>query len=143
GLYEVSVKPADNLAELLAAQRLIDITPVADNILLNGQQVRIIHSPFDSGGAIQVFDKDPDTVGRVLEANPFIFDLYPTIPLDTHSASVPTGRRPDFTITISLYAPGSDIPKTYQQTYKGLPNDALVVIPFDDGPAQSARIYIE
>jgi hypothetical protein len=143
GFYVMSLRPADNIDELLEAQRIKDITPVEESLQLNGQQVQVLHSPFDSGGLIHIFDQDPDTLARVLRANPFVFDINPATPIDTNSVSIQTGSLPNFTITISLYAPGSDTPEIYQNTYEGLPNDPLVTIPFDKGPSTSARIYIE
>jgi hypothetical protein len=143
GFYVLSLQPANNIDELLEAERIKNITPIEESVEINGQQVRVLHSPFDSGGLIHVFDLDPDTLARVMTANPFVFDLYPPTPIDTHSVTIQTGSLPNFTVTISLYAPGSDTPQIYQQTFQGLPSDPLVTIPFDKGPASSIRIYIE
>jgi hypothetical protein len=143
GFYVMSLRPADNIDELLEAERLKNITPVEESVQIGDQLVSVLHSPFDSGGLIHVFDQDPDTLARVLTANPFVFDINPAVPIDTNSVSIQTGSLPNFTITISLYAPGSDTPEIYQNTYEGLPADPLVTIPFDRGPATSARIYIE
>ncbi len=143
GFYIMSLRPADNIDELLEAEILKNITPVEESAQLNGQQVRVWHSPFDSGGLVHIFDQDPDTLARVLRANPFVFDITPPTPIDTNSVSIHTGSLPDFTVTISLYAPGSDTPQIYENTYQGLPADPLVTILFDKGPSTSARIYIE
>jgi hypothetical protein len=143
GFYVMSLQPADNIAELLEAERLKNITPVEESVQIGDQLVRVLHSPFDSGGLIHIFDQDPDTLARVLTANPFVFDINPPTPINTNSVLIQTGSLPNFTITISLYAPGSDTPEIYQNTYEGLPADPLVTIPFDKGPATSARIYIE
>jgi hypothetical protein len=143
GFYVMSLRPADNIGELLEAERLKNITPVEESVQIGDQLVRVLHSPFDSGGLIHIFDQDPDTLARVLTANPFVFDINPPTPINTNSISIQTGSLPNFTVTISLYAPGSDTPEIYQNTYEGLPSDPLVTIPFDKGPATSARIYIE
>jgi hypothetical protein len=143
GFYITSVSPSDTLSEILAAERIKNITPVEDTVEINGQQVRVVHSPFDSGGLVHIFDDDPDTLVRVLEANPFSFDLYPPTPLDTNGVVIQTASLPDFTVTISLYATEADAPQIYTETFKNLPNDPVVTMTFDRGPSKSARIYIE
>jgi hypothetical protein len=79
----------------------------------------------------------------VLEANPFTFDLYPTTPINTQGIIIQTGSLEKFTVTVSLYAPGSTAPVTYTHTFTNLPPDPLVTMPFDNGPAIASRIYIE
>jgi len=143
GFYIVTVHPADNLDEIIAAENVKNRTPVEDSVNINGQAVRVLHSPLDSGALIHIFDSNPDTLARVMEANPFTFDLYPPTPMDTHSVVIQTGSLPDFTVTISLYAAGSTTPQIYSETFKNLPPDPLVTMDFDKGPAKSSRIYIE
>jgi hypothetical protein len=143
GFYLITLKLADNIDEIIAAEKIKNRTPVEDVMQLNGQEVRTLHSPFDAGELKNVFDDNPDTLAKVLEANPLVFDLYPPTPIDTRSAVIQTGSLPDFTVTISLYEPGADVPVTYTETFVNLPPDPLVTMDFGDGPATSARIYIE
>jgi hypothetical protein len=143
GFYVITLKVADNIEQIIAAEQESERKPIEESMNLNGQNVRIIHSPLGSGRLDDIFDDNPDSLARVLLANPFTFDLYPTQAIDTHSVTIQTGSLPNFTVTISLYAPGSDEPTIYTQTYKDLPPDPLVNINFDKGPAKSGRIYIE
>jgi hypothetical protein len=143
GFYVIMLKVSDNIDQIIANEHKIERQPVEDTMLLNEQTVRVIHSPLGSGRLEDIFDNNPDTLARVLEANPFTFDLYLTTPINTNSIVVQTGSLTDFTVTVKLYASGATDPVTYTQTYKGLPPDPLVTFPFDKGPAVSARIYIE
>jgi hypothetical protein len=143
GFYLITLKLADNIDEIIAAEKVKNRTPVEDVMQLNGQEVRTLHSPFDAGELKNVFDDNPDTLAKVLEANPLVFDLYLPTPIDTRSAVIQTGSLPDFTVTISLYEPGADVPVTYTETFVNLPPDPLVTMNFGDGPSKSARIYIE
>jgi hypothetical protein len=143
GFYVITLKVSDNIDQIISAENEVERQPVEDTMLLNGQNIRVIHSPLGSGRIDDVFDNNADSLARVLQANPFIFDLYPTIPLDTQSVAIQTGSLPDFTVTISLYAPGASTPVTYTQTFKGLPPDPSITMTFDKGPAKSVRIYIE
>jgi hypothetical protein len=143
GFYVLTLNIADKIDEIIAAENEKNRTPVEDTISLNGQSVRIIHSPLGSGRLEDIFDNNPDSLARVLEANPFILDLYPTTPINTNSMVIQTGSLVKFTVTISLYAPNTTDPVTYTQTFTDLPPDPLVTMTFDKGPASSARIYIE
>ncbi|MGC1377303.1 MAG: hypothetical protein WA821_13820 [Anaerolineales bacterium] len=146
--YVITLKPASNIADILVQQHAQNRNPVEDTMVLNGQTIRVRHSPLGSGAMADIFDNDPDTLSRVLEANPFYIDLYPIPPIDTHSVFIKTGSLHNYTITIRLYAPGSGQPVEYTQTYQDqpdhdLPPDPQVTIVFDKGPAQSDRIEIE
>lgn len=143
GFYVVSLKPVENINEILAAEKIKNRTPVEDILKANDQEIRVLHSPFGSGELVHVFDSNPDTLVRVLEANPFVFDIYLPISIDTHSVSIQTGSILDFTITVSLYASGTSTPEIYTQTFKNLPPDPEVAFTFDKGPTKSSRIYIE
>jgi hypothetical protein len=143
GFYVLTLKVSDNIDQIIAAENQMERQPVEDTITSMGQTLRILHSPLGSGRLEDVFDDNPDSLARVRLANPFTFDIYPTTPINTQSVIIQTGSLPDFTVTISLYAPGESAPITYTQTYKGLPPDPLVTIPFDKGPARAERIYIE
>jgi hypothetical protein len=83
-----------------------------------------------------------------LEANPYVIDMYPLTPVDTHSMFIKTGSLHDLTITIRLYAPGATEPVEYVLSYKDLPDEPLKPDPefnisFDRGPEKAQRIYIE
>jgi hypothetical protein len=143
GFYVISLSVADDIDQIISAQQKLEVTPVEDTITLNDQTVRIIHSPLGGGSLQDVFDKNPDTLAKVIRANPFLFDLYLPAPIDTQNVVIQTGSLSSFTVTVSLYAPGATDPVTYTQTFQGLPPDPLVTMNFDKGPVKSARITIE
>lgn len=143
GFYVLSLKASDNIDQLLAEEHLKNITPVEDSITLNGHDIKIIHSPLGSGRLEDIFDNNPDTLARVIEANPFVLDLYPSNQLDTHSILIQTGSLTKFTITIILYGTDPNLSTTYTHTYDNLPPDPIVSMTFDNGPFKSSRIYIE
>jgi hypothetical protein len=143
GFYVITLKVSDNIDQIIAAEQQVERQPVEDTMILNGKTMRVIHSPLGGGSLEDVFDNNPDSLAKVIQANPFIFDIYPTTPIDTQSVIIQTGSLPDFTVNISLYAASATDPVIYTQTYKGLPPDPLVTIPFDKGPAKSVRVYME
>jgi hypothetical protein len=143
GFYVITLNVSANIDQIVSTQQATERMPVEDTILLNGQTVHVIHSPLGSGSLMDIFDSNPDTMARVLLANPFTFALYLPTPINTQSVIIQTGSLANFTINISLYAPGALEPVTYSQTFQNLPADPLVTINFDKGPSQSSRIYIE
>jgi hypothetical protein len=143
GFYVLTLRVSDNIEQIIAAEKEAQRHPVEDTMSLNGQNIRVIHSPLGSGRIEDMLDNDPDSLARVMLANPFLIDLYPTTPINTSSLILQTGSLPNFTVTISLYAPGSSTPVNYTQTFLNLPPDPLVNILFDKGPATSERIKIE
>lgn len=143
GFYVLTLSVADNVDEIIAAQQALAVTPVEDVLVLQDQRVRIIHSPLGSGSLEDIFDADPETLARVMQANPCLFDLYYPAPTATHSVVIQTGSLPDFTVKVSLYAPGAAAPTVYTQTFQGLPPDPLVTLNFDRGPAASVRMTVE
>ena len=143
GFYLISLKASANIDEIIATEFEENRKPVEDSLELNGQTFRVIHSPIGSGRLEDVFDNDPLTFARVKSANPFFFDLYPPAPISTHGIVVQTGAMPDFTLTVSLYAPGATEPVVYTRTCKNLPADPQVTMSFANGPEKSALITIE
>lgn len=148
GFYVLKLKPAANIAEIMAQQYAADRTPVEDTMNYNGQTIRVRHSPLGSGSMDNIFDNDPDSLSRVLEANPFYIDLYPTTPIEAHSVFIKTGSLHDYTITIRLYPLGGGPTVEYTQTYKDepgkeIPPDPGVTILLDKGPDKAERIEIE
>jgi hypothetical protein len=148
GFYVVTMRPADNIQEILAQQHAENRTPIENTMNFNGESIRVIHSPLGSGSLESVFDTDPDSLVRVEEANPFFIAVYPNTPIDTHSVLIKTGSLHNYTITIRLYPAGGGEPVEYVQTYadeegKELPPDPEQTIVFDRGPEKSERIEIE
>ena len=143
GFYLVTIEYPDNIQQIIANEHEARRKPVEDTVTINGQVIKMLHSPIGGGNIMDTFDDNPETLTRVTEANPYVFDLYPDPPLTTNSLVVQTGSLSDFTVTVELYAPGAAEPVTYSETFKGLPPDPLVTLNFDRGPAKSSRIYLE
>ncbi len=148
GFYVITVKPAENIDEIMNAQHAVNRTPIEDTMDFNGQPTRVRYSPLGSGSISTLFDTDPDSLSRVLEANPFYIDIYPNVPIDTNSVFIKTGSLHNYTITIRLYPVGGGPAVEYVQTYqdepgKDLPPDPEITINFDKGPGKSSRVEIE
>ena len=143
GFYILTLHAVDNLDELLKAEHEAKIKPIEDDALINSVTYQVWHSPFGMGQISDVFDTDPNTLIRGLEANPLVLDLHPASPQVVHGITFKLGSMPKFTITISLYAPQSESPIEYKQTFTNLPGEQEFSMNFDRGPAQVSRILIQ
>ncbi len=143
GFYVITLQTANNIEEILANEHKKNQLPVEDNVSINGIPSRVLHSPLGSGRLEDVFDNNPDTLARVLEANPFLFDIFPASPIDTNSIGIQTGSLTTFTVSVNLYAPDSSEPIKYIKTFTNLPPDPKIEMIFDKGPAKSGHVTIE
>ena len=142
GFYFGRLAYADDLEQLLTQEREERSRPVVGQVVLDGQNVEIRHSIFDAGQLSDLFDGDPFTLARGLEANPLVLDFAFSEPRRIVGLSATFGSM-DFTLKAQLYAEGGSEPNTYQQTFSGQPPDPTVELGFDGGPANVTRLRLE
>jgi hypothetical protein len=142
GFYVINLAFSDNIDAIMAEQKAERSKPVEENFEWDGQSVRVVHSPLGGGQLSDLMDGHPETLAKSLDTNPFTLDYYFSTAIPTSSIDIQTGSFADFTVTVRLYAPNSNQPVEYSQTFKGLPPDPLVSIPFSGGPAQADHIFI-
>lgn len=75
GFYFVRLKYVDNIDEILSAEQSARSILQEATLSIDGKPVRIRYSMLDMGAIELIFDGDPQTVARTLEANPFIIEL--------------------------------------------------------------------
>ncbi len=143
GFYFITLQTVSNIEAIIAAEHEKNRTPIEEQAVYQGIKLKVLHSPFGIGSIENVFDSDSFTLVRSLEANPFLFDIYPEKPIATNSINIQTGTQKLFTVTISLYPVNSSVPVTYKRTFSGLPTDPVISFIFDKGPKISSRIKIE
>jgi hypothetical protein len=102
-----------------------------------------VHSRLEAGQIPDIFDGDSVTLIRGLEANPLVLDFHFSQPRTMSGLTAIFGAMDDFTVTISLYAPGSDNPVAYSQNYRGLPPDPKVEWTFNNDPQPVIRAEID
>ena len=135
---------ADNVEAIFAAEREARRQPVTEPLDLHGQTVTVTHSAFGSGLVQHIFDGDPFTLVRGLEANPLrVFVDYPAPQPNPGVITFTLGSMSDFSLTAQLYAPDSTEPVTYTQRYQGYPDDPTAVLALGPEPAQYVRVILE
>jgi hypothetical protein len=75
GFYFVRLDYLENASELFAVDRLKRQELATSYVRVLDQDIEVRHSQLDMGSVAQMFDGNPDTVGRGLEANPFRLEL--------------------------------------------------------------------
>lgn len=138
----VRMEYVDNISEIFQQERDERAKPVTDIVSINGQDVTVIHSQFDSGSPKDMFDNDAYTLARGRDANPLRVEfVYPTPrPITSLFASFGQMR---FRIKVSLYAPGSDTPVVFEQTSNSDAPIPEITMQFDGAPAQVRRADVE
>jgi 4-amino-4-deoxy-L-arabinose transferase-like glycosyltransferase len=120
GFYFVRLRYADNADEVFEAERAARRVLQESNIIIDDQPVKIRYSFLDTDTPDEaialLFDDDPFTFTKTLEANPFVLELtYPeTKTINEFSIIVGSSNA---TITLTGYAEEGAEPITY--TFKG------------------------
>ncbi len=80
GFYFVRLRYVADIQAILEAEREARRQLQEDEIILEGQAVRVRHSMLDMGPIQAIFDENLRSVARTFEANPFILELsYPDL----------------------------------------------------------------
>lgn len=142
GFYFVRLAYSADADAIFATEREARRRPVEEQVELDGQLVTVVHSPFGGGDIHHIVDGDSFTLARGLEANPLVLDFHLPQPRTLSGVMVTLGSMDNFTLTINLYAPGTEAPVVYIENYLGLPHDPQVKMSFDHGPGSVIRIEI-
>jgi 4-amino-4-deoxy-L-arabinose transferase-like glycosyltransferase len=143
GFYFVRMEYSDQAEAAFAREREARSRPVEESLEIDGETYRIEHSVFDSGELFHVFDKDPYTLARGMEANPLLLDITLPSPRNVSGLDLTTGSM-DIGLAVALYHPGSEEPMELEESFKDLPDDPTVSLDFpaDLGPVQRIRLLI-
>ncbi len=142
GFYFVRLAYVDNVDALFAADQAARLQPVTDVISLDGENVTVTHLQFEAGRIQDLFDGDTFTLVRFIEANPVYFEMTFPSPHHIGGLALDTGTM-DYTLTVSLYASENAGPIVYTQTYRNLPSDPHVELPFPNAPETVKKMRIE
>lgn len=143
GFYVVRMKYADNIDEIFAAEKAARSQLIEEDITLDGQTIHVNYSRIDGGNLQNIFDGDPYTLMRGLEANPMIVQLEFPVARTLTGLDLTTATMTDFTVTIKLYGQDSVNPVIYEQNFKNLPSDPTTNFNFDRGPENVKKLVVE
>jgi hypothetical protein len=143
GFYFVRMEYSNQAEELFAREREERSLPVVESLEVDGEMLRIEHSLFDSGEILHVFDKDPYTMARGMEANPLLLDITFPSPRSLSGLDLTTGSM-DIGLAAALYPAGEDGPVEIEESYTDLPDDPTVSLSFPAnlGPVKRVRLWV-
>jgi hypothetical protein len=142
GFYFATLAYASNLDQILDEERKARARPVVETIDLAGQKVQISHSQFDMGRLQDLFDGDPFSLARGLEANPLVFDFTFPSPRPISGLTMRFGTM-EFKLTARLYADAASAPQVYEYTAPTARPDPVAEMTFDRGPQTISRLRLE
>lgn len=118
GFFFVRLEYADNIDDLLAQEQEARRVLQEGTVTIDGQDVAVRYSMLDMGNIQNVFDGDPTSLVRTLEANPFVIEL--TFPeLRAISGLTAIIGSANVQITAQLYSQPDAQPSVFQITYQG------------------------
>ena len=75
GFFFVRLRYVDNIDEILAAERAARRVLQTAEVEIDGETVQVKYPLLDMGEVANMFDGNPDTLARTLEANPAVIEL--------------------------------------------------------------------
>jgi hypothetical protein len=118
GFYFVHLRYVDNIDEILAAEQEQRRVLQEGEVLIDGQPVQVRYPLLDMGEVESMFDGNPDTLGRTLEANPAVIELIFSEPISLQALSAIIGST-QAEIRVLVYPQSGGSPKEYLQVLQG------------------------
>ena len=112
GFYFVRMQYVPDIDEIMAAEKEVRRQLQEDELNLDNQRVKVRYSLLDMGEVGNLFDGNPDTLGRTFEANPFVVELTFPEPRIISGLSMIIGSTED-RVTARLYPSLEDPPIEY------------------------------
>jgi hypothetical protein len=142
GFYFVRLAYADNIDQLLEAEMAERRTLKEEEITLDGQPVNVRYSWIDMGVPAQIFDNDPFTLIRGMEANPFILELSFQEPRTIGGISLNLGAMDsDLKVELSIVEGGAPI--DYQESYRNVQEGDILTLKFTNGSLPVTKMHLE
>ncbi len=140
GFYFVRLHYSEKAPEIFAAESEERRRPVRGEVLLDGEQVEVVHSQTDMGSLEALFDRRPETVLRGLEANPFVLDFRFPSPRRIAGVVVRLGAMSvELTATVQTAGGGT---RSWKQEWKNPAPDYRVELDFPE-PLEAAALRLE
>lgn len=128
GFLVFSLAFAPDADERIAAMHVARRTPIRSTFAFRGASTPIVLSPLGEGIPEHLFDGNPESLVRGLEANPLLFDITLPEPLDLQTVDVRTGSMVDFSVQLRVYPIGQTEPISISQRFTDQPPDPQVTL---------------
>jgi len=130
GFYFVRLRYADNIEEILAAEKIARTQLQIERLIIDGELVAVGYTQLDMGEIAHVFDGDPGTLIRTFAINPMQITLDFAQPRAMSSICFHIGGTPA-AIHLKVWQAGNDSPVVITQQFAETPHPRDAVINFD------------
>lgn len=141
GFHFVRLRYADNVDQILAAEKQARRELITAQITLDGQPVQVEYPLLDMDEITAAFDGNPDSLIRSLEANPLMVGLTFAQPRTLRGVTVSVGGAPT-TLTVRVIPPGEAAEEVYS-TQAGTSLDVRDLTVNFRAPLSAARLLVE
>ncbi|MFN2302556.1 MAG: ArnT family glycosyltransferase [Anaerolineales bacterium] len=121
GFYFVRLEYVKNIKAILEAERIARQKLLIETVTINGQAVEVHYPTLDMNEIGHIFDGDPTTLIRTLEANPLRLILNFEKPIQLHKITVIVGGTPT-KVTATAFADGQELESSLAQVDSALVN---------------------
>jgi len=143
GFYFARLQYSQNVDSIFVAEEQARQQLVPGSVTIDGQTVGLRYSQIDMGTPGQMFDDDPFTLMRGLEANPFILEF--SFPEPRHVGGVTADfGLVNLTLTAKLYPNPDETPTIYNATFlSAITGNSQVDMRFPDAPEKVSKFRLE
>jgi hypothetical protein len=141
GFYFVHLAYVEDIEQVIAAERAERAALREAQVPVDGEIARVQYSLLDMGQIRDVFDGDPESVARTMEANPAVFDLDFGDSRRISGFNIVIGSS-RVEITVRAWETPEEDPAEMVRTLQGSVERPEVRFPFDQ-PLQVSRLRLE
>jgi len=142
GFMFVRLRYVDNVHEIYAARHGKRWTPVSEVVEVDGVMESVSYSPLDMGSVRDLFDGDPNTLIRTLEANPLVVTIEFSEPRRLEAVALRIGGNPS-NVRVTVESPEDGHPVTLAEAFEGVPDPRTVELSFEAILAMSVALELE
>lgn len=120
GFYFIHMRYVDNIDAILEAEKEARRALISESVMVGGKPATVRYSMLDMGPIANVFDGDPNTLARTLEANPFVIELAFPQPRSISGVTLRVGGTPT-EVKASLQLAGGGQTLVFDQDFPETP----------------------
>jgi 4-amino-4-deoxy-L-arabinose transferase-like glycosyltransferase len=137
----VELRVSAQAALIAELERLDRLRTVTGRVSIGGESVEMTRSQFDIGSTEALFDNDTFTLGRTREGNPVRFELTFPAPHTFSGLRMTLGAHA-IDLAVALYRSDGRRAALYEASYENPNTNLEVDLPFENTPADIARVVI-
>ena len=130
GFYFLRFRYVDNIDAILAAEKEARRSLLSQEVVVDGQPATVRYSMLDMGPITNLFDGNPDSLARTLEANPMVVELAFPAPRAMRGLTLRVGGTAT-EVKVSLQVAGHDQALVFDHTFAQTPE--IRDVPMDFG----------